>query len=133
SRIVIYGAGPIGLCVLQAALARGAREIVVADLNEERLEAAASLGAATTTAVSEAGAFDIAIDAVGAKATRHGCVRAVRAGGTVVWTGLHEAATELPINDMIRSEITTIGAFAYAPEDFGTALRLLEEGKFDLL
>lgn len=133
SRIVVYGAGPIGLCAVQAAAARGAADIVVVDLNEERLAAAAAMGASTGTAAPEAGGFDIAIDAVGAGATRLGCVRAVRPGGTVVFTGLHEAAAELPVNDMIRSEIATIGAFAYAPEDFEAALRLLGEGVFDLV
>jgi len=134
-RVVVYGAGPIGLCIVQAAKVRGVRDLFVVDLNERRLEAAAALGAATGTALKEedAGAFDIAVDAVGARATRHGCVRAVRRGGTVVWTGLHEAETELPINDMIRSEIATVGAFGYAAEDFETSLRLLGEGVFDLL
>ena len=47
-RVLITGAGPIGLLVSQVAAARGAAEIVVTDVNDDRLAAAAKFGATRT-------------------------------------------------------------------------------------
>ncbi|THF80397.1 galactitol-1-phosphate 5-dehydrogenase [Cohnella fermenti] len=137
-RLLIYGAGPIGLFALQAAKVYGVRDAVVVDLNESRLGIARELGGIAVTSVDELpeevrGEFDAAIDAVGAQATRQRSVEAVRPGGRVVFTGLHEAASALPINDMIRSEISVKGAFAYSQEDFETALLWIGQGRTGLL
>jgi len=136
-RLIIYGAGPIGLLALQAAQSYGVREAVVVDLNEKRLEIAEELGGIAVTGLERSpfaqGEFDAAIDAVGAEATRRGAVRAVRAGGRVVFTGLHEAESRLPINDMIRDEIAAIGAFTYTEQDFATAMSWIAQGRANLL
>ena len=47
-RVLITGAGPIGLLVAQVAAARGASEIVVTDVNDDRLAVAAKFGATRT-------------------------------------------------------------------------------------
>ncbi len=137
-RLLIYGAGPIGLFALQAAQVYGIQDAVIVDLNESRLEIARELGGVAAKSLEELeedsrGGFDAVIDAVGAEATRKLSVAAVRAGGKVVFTGLHEANSSLPINDMIRSEINTKGAFAYSQEDFETALRWIGQGRTNLL
>jgi 2-desacetyl-2-hydroxyethyl bacteriochlorophyllide A dehydrogenase len=136
-RLIIYGAGPIGLFALQAAQVHGVKEIVIVDLNESRLEIARELGGIAVTDPEGSGllpqdGFDAAIDAVGAGITRRKCVQTVRRGGRVIFTGLHEAESALPINDMIREEITTTGAFAYSSEDFATALEWIDHGKVNL-
>ncbi len=135
-RVLIYGAGPIGLFALQAAQVYGVRGVVVADLNEQRLEIARELGGTAVTSLASAGiepGFDAVIDAVGAEVTRQASVNAVRAGGRVVFTGLHEADSKLPVNDMIRNEITAKGAFAYSQDDFETALTWISQGRTNLL
>src|SRR3712207_9256805 len=45
SRVLVTGAGPIGLVSVQAALAFGATEVVVSDVNPARLALARDLGA----------------------------------------------------------------------------------------
>lgn len=137
-RLLIYGAGPIGLFALQAAEAYGIRDIVILDLNESRLEIARELGGIALSSLDQldgntTGEFDAAIDAVGAESTRSGSVQAVRAGGRVVFTGLHEAASSLPVNDMIRAETWVKGAFAYSREDFETAVNWISQGRVHLL
>lgn len=131
---VVVGAGPIGLLLIQALQNYGVKTIYAADLNAERLAMASSLGAQTLslTQTELNGQFDIAIDAVGADATRQGCVRLVRSAGRVVWVGLHEANSELPINDLIRREVVSFGSFAYNPLDFGHALAALADGSLHL-
>lgn len=137
-RLLVYGAGPIGLFALQAAQVYGVRDIVIIDLNEARLEIARELGGIAVTGldqleVGEGGGFDAVIDAVGAEATRRKSMQAVRPGGRVVFTGLHEAESNLPINDMIRSETTVKGAFAYSQDDFDTAVQWIGQGRVNLL
>ena len=134
-RLLIMGAGPIGLLVLQAAQTFGLRHISVVDINEERLEIAQELGAQTARNVSELaeGAyFDNAVDAVGMQITRQTCVDHINPGGRVVFTGLHEEASMLPVNKLIRSEIQVTGAFAYHSDDFETALQWISEGRVSL-
>jgi len=134
-RLLIYGAGPIGLLALQAAQAYGVRNPGILDLNEARLEIARELGGMAATRLEEIGetaSFDAVIDAVGASFTRQQSVSAARSGGRVVFTGLHEAESALPVNDMIRGEIEAKGAFAYSREDFETALQWISEGRMNL-
>ena len=130
---LVVGAGPIGLLVIQALAARGIRQIFCIDLNAERLAMAEKLGAIPATfeaLLSQP--VDIVVDAVGVSATRQGCGRAVRSGGRIVWMGLHEADTALPVNDFIRREITTYGSFAYTPIDFDNALQMLAQKRIML-
>lgn len=130
-RLLIMGGGPIGLLALQAAKVYGLQDIVVVDINEQRLEIARELGAVTWASVPEE-RFDAAIDAVGIELTRQACVESVRPGGRVIFTGLHEEASRLPINTIIRSEIRMTGAFAYHSDDFETALQWISEGRVSL-
>lgn len=136
-RLLVYGAGPIGLFALQAAQVYGLRNIVITDLNESRLEIARELGGIAVTSLDlEADAnvgFDAVIDAVGAEVTRRKSIQAARPGGRVVFTGLHEAESNLPINEMIRSETWVKGAFAYSQDDFETALAWIGQGRVNLL
>lgn len=135
-RLLIYGAGPIGLFALQAAQVYGVRDAVIVDLNESRLEIARELGGIAVTSldqVPDANGFDAVIDAVGAGVTRQKSLAAARPGGKVIFTGLHEADSSLPVNDMIRSELQVFGAFAYAREDFEAALRWIQQGRTQLL
>jgi 2-desacetyl-2-hydroxyethyl bacteriochlorophyllide A dehydrogenase len=138
-RLLITGAGPIGIFVLSAALAMGVQDIVITDINPERLNVARQLGGRTVSDtaayVAEHGQpdFTAAVDAVGLDVTRKMCVEWVRPGGKVIFTGLHEADSTLPINLAIRSEISMSGAFAYNAGDFKTALTLVADGRMGIL
>lgn len=138
-RLLIAGAGPIGMLTLQAARIYGVTDIAVIDINPERLEVIRELGgmaAESFEALPEAfraGGVDAAVDAVGLGATRVLCMNAVRPGGKVVFSGLHEAESKLPVNMAVRNEIATIGAFAYTPADFAKALQWIGQGKVKLL
>ncbi|MHA0856366.1 alcohol dehydrogenase catalytic domain-containing protein [Paenibacillus sp. CMAA1364] len=135
-RVLIYGAGPIGLFALQVAKIHGVHEVVVIDVNEARLEVVRELGGISVTKLDDidiGDGFDAVIDAVGAMVTRQQSVAAARVGGKVIFTGLHEAQSKLPVNDMIRNEIWAKGAFAYSQADFETALLWIGQGKVRLL
>ena len=141
--VLVIGAGPIGLFVIQAMQVHGARDIIAVDLNRERLGTAARLGATTLSPeesdtveevhrITGGKGVDVAVDAVGASVTRNQCIQCAASGGTAVFSGLHEADSPLPVNTMIRSEITCLGSFAYSALNFETALRWLAEGRMGL-
>jgi L-iditol 2-dehydrogenase len=138
-RLLILGAGPIGLCAVAAARAQGVEQIIVSEVATQRLEIALRWGACevinareqeVVTFVRERypGGVDSVIDAVGATAVRTQAIRAVRPGGRVVLIGLHDEESLLPANYLIRQEITLAGSFAYTQTDFTQAIELLARG-----
>ena len=137
--LLILGAGAIGLCCLAVARAESAREIIISDMVDARLQVAAAWGATTTIngraedaaqqmrAALPLGAGAV-IDAVGSNITRTLAVQMVRPGGTVVYIGLHDESSPLAANYLVRQEINVQGSFAYTPADFAHALALLASG-----
>lgn len=142
--LVVLGMGPIGLFVLETARHYGIAQVYALDTNRDRLGLAKALGAAAIldpardnveAIVREATAgFGAAavVDAVGSSATRQSAAKLVRRGGTIVFSGLHVQDTSLPLNDMVRNEIVTRGAFAYRANQFRRAVDLLAHGSLGL-
>jgi len=140
---LVIGAGPIGLFILQVLGVYGVQHRYVADRNPARLAMATAMGCIavpsddllTADAVRQATGgrgVDLAFDAVGSAQTRLTCVSATVAGGQVMAVGLHTDLTELPVNTVIRSELSIRGVFAYSVSSFRTALKLLAEQRIGL-
>jgi L-iditol 2-dehydrogenase len=138
-RLLILGAGAIGLCCVAVARAMGVEAITVSDVDSRRLAIARQWGAQTTIdareqAVPEVmqqlhpGGVDAVIDAVGATPVREQAISAVVPGGPVVLIGLHDEASLLPANYIVRQEVLLVGSFAYTDDDFKRALDLLAQG-----
>ena len=138
-RLLILGAGPIGLFALAAARVQGVEQILVSDVAPQRLEIARRWGARDVINAREQdvlafvqdrypGGVDRVIDAVGTTPVRTQAIRAVVPGGQVVFIGLHDEESLMPANYMIRQEITVTGSFAYTDEDFARAMDLLVRG-----
>jgi L-iditol 2-dehydrogenase len=122
----VFGAGPVGLLVLQVARAFGATAVAVIDPEASRLELARALGAdltvdprggsvpAALAPVAPDGA-DVVFDASGSHAALAGTIEVARRGGRVVWIGL-PAGDQLPIPAamLIDKEIELRGVFRYA-------------------
>lgn len=136
---LVIGAGPIGLLSLQVLLNSGAKRVLIADLDPERLAMAEDLGGDTIasrhddmievvkTATGGQG-VPVSVDAVGTAGTRGQCVAATMTTGKVILSGLHEETSAVPAADIIRREITLRGSFAYSPTNFKRALELLTHG-----
>jgi 2-desacetyl-2-hydroxyethyl bacteriochlorophyllide A dehydrogenase len=136
-RLLVFGAGPIGLLIVRVAQIFGLTDIVVADLNKYRLQIAEAWGARSVLSADEAGklapqGYDVTVDAVGVEATRAASVRLARLGGRVVFSGLHDTANAMPMNIVVRNELELKGAFCYDACDFETALSWLAAGRVDL-
>lgn len=135
SRVLITGAGPIGIVVAQVARAYGATEIIVSDPDAARREQVREFGATTVldpTAepLGELG-VDAFIDASGAPAAVADGIRTVRPAGTVVLVGSGAESMELPTQVIQNRELILTGVFRYA-DTWPTAIALVESGRVDL-
>ena len=128
---VVIGTGTIGLGCMQAALLHGMKAVTVIEPHPTRRNQALSLGAHAAHASAEGvkpGA-DLVVDAVGAEATRLLAIDLLSPGGTAVFIGLHDDETALPWRQVIRSNHTVRGVFAYSDADFQLALDWLAQGR----
>jgi alcohol dehydrogenase len=116
--IAIVGAGPIGLAALLTAQLYSPAEIIMVDLDQNRLEVAKSLGA-TKTVNSHGGkaaeqimeltgkrGVDVAIEAVGVPATFEICQDIVAAGGHIANIGVHGSSVTLKMEKLWDRNIT---------------------------
>lgn len=137
SRVLIAGAGPIGLICAQTARAFGASEVFVSDPVSERREIALQVGATTVIdpIVEEVSAaacdVDAFIDASGSAAAVYAGVEAVARAGRVVLVGSGLVRGELPLSRIQIRELTVTGVFRYA-NTWPLAIDLASSGRVDL-
>jgi threonine dehydrogenase-like Zn-dependent dehydrogenase len=126
TRVVVFGAGPIGLLTIFLA-ARAGAVVRAVDPVAARLETARRLGATDFD-----GPADLAVDAAGFEETWRASIDSVRNGGTVVVLGLGDAEGTLPMALLVRRAITFRGQFAYSRAEFARAVEILAESELDL-
>jgi L-iditol 2-dehydrogenase len=135
SRVLITGAGPIGIVVAQVVRAYGATEIIVSDPDESRRLQAEDFGATTVLDPTAAPIGDLGVDAFidasGAPAAVCDGIRAVRPAGVVVLVGSGAETMELPTQVIQNRELVLTGVFRYA-NTWPTAIELVESGRVDL-
>jgi Zn-dependent alcohol dehydrogenase len=137
--VLIIGAGGVGLSAVMATAMVGAYPIVVADVSDERLALARSLGATHTVnsasddlaaAVLDAspGGVQWAFEAVGKPETIMAGVRCLRPTGTLVAIGLAKSGqtVSLPINDLVQRDIRVVGSLYGSGNTVVQIPRLLE-------
>jgi threonine dehydrogenase-like Zn-dependent dehydrogenase len=142
-RLAIVGAGVMGSLCLKMGLSLGARDILVADLNHQRLEIMRQLGAAHALntgspegmkeckTVAGSG-FDVVIDASGSGPARQAAFDLCRPGGQIVLLGMGEQSSAIDFVTSMRKEHRVVMSFAYTPLDFERSLSLILEGAVDL-
>jgi L-iditol 2-dehydrogenase len=137
SRVLVTGAGPIGLVSVQAALAFGATEVVVSDVNPSRLALAKELGA---TAVVDARTDDLTglerppqvlLECSGHPGATAQALRALDRAGRAVLVGMGGDELPLPLSVVQEHELQVIGTFRYAGT-WPTAIALVASGRIDL-
>lgn len=150
SRVVVFGAGPIGLGAIAVLRDRGIEDIISIDLSAYRLGLATELGARATvradgdiweTIGREHGtdslygqpvvASDVFIDAAGVGVNVRGVFDHARFGARLVIVALHKAETSLPLFQIMAKEMVIKGSMAY-PDEFDSVLELLTAGRVDV-
>lgn len=136
----IFGAGGIGLFLIQALKAAGLSEIFITDILKHRLDTAISLGAKLAINASEEDpvqtifretkglGVDRSFEAVGLEKTLLQSVGALKKGGVCILLGLFEDSLQdpFPVNLFVQREIQLRGSRGYC-WDFQVALDLVEK------
>jgi (R,R)-butanediol dehydrogenase/meso-butanediol dehydrogenase/diacetyl reductase len=138
----VIGAGGIGAFVVAGAAERGAEPLIVADIDEERLETARRLGAHVTIDVRGrdlAGAIleatdgegaHVVIEASGAPHAPAAALAAARRGGRVLLVGLQSAPRELDLFSFTVREVDVATTLAHVCDvDLPESLELLARGE----
>jgi L-iditol 2-dehydrogenase len=137
SRVLITGAGPIGLVALQCALAFGATDVVVADVNPHRLGLATQLGAtgvidARTASAQDSGLQpDVLLECSGHPGATGDALRALAPAGRAVLVGMGGDELAVPLGVLQARELELTGTFRYA-NTWPTAIALAGSGRVDL-
>ena len=148
-KVVVFGAGPIGLSVLLALRACGVENPVCVDLSDSRLRVAASLGATplrgdaadlraqlrgvhgkARVMGAPAPASDVYIEATGVGAVFEKLTRLPRVGGRIVVVGVHKAPVRLDLVNLLVREQEIVASLAY-PDEFPEVVELLASGRID--
>jgi (R,R)-butanediol dehydrogenase/meso-butanediol dehydrogenase/diacetyl reductase len=146
-KVVIFGAGPIGLGAAIWLKLRGIEHVVVADVIPERLGTALTVGAdavidssredvpARLTELHGQGAnalgqprpgTDIYIDAAGAAAVFNTTVACAKWGAKLVMVAVQKKSGAIDLGGMLRSELTLIASQGYPTEIFEVTAQLAE-------
>ncbi|TCL76549.1 2-desacetyl-2-hydroxyethyl bacteriochlorophyllide A dehydrogenase [Hydrogenispora ethanolica] len=124
-RVLIYGAGPIGLLHLQMALHSGSAMVVMNDLNPQKLALAEKLGASATVSAAAPDAdlqlkklapsgFDVVIDCTGVAKVVERSLSFLKNSGRLVIFGVCPQNSEIRLNpfQIYRRDLKIIGVFA---------------------
>jgi 2-desacetyl-2-hydroxyethyl bacteriochlorophyllide A dehydrogenase len=118
-RVLILGAGTIGLLAAQFALAEGA-QVHLAGVRQGALDLARQLGVQHVWTMNEIEAnhgeqFDAVIDATSMVDAPALCVRLVRPAGRVVLIGISLTPSTVDTRDIVLNDITVVGILSASP------------------
>jgi D-arabinitol dehydrogenase (NADP+) len=140
SPALLFGAGPIGLLLLQGLLVKGVATVAVVDPVERRLQIAGQLGASLTlTPGPELNGllrnaapfgFDVVAEATGNPAVVEGMLTYAAPGGKILIFGVSPEEARVPVSpyDVYAKDLSIIGSFSLAGT-FPEALTLLASGR----
>ncbi|CAA9326885.1 MAG: L-idonate 5-dehydrogenase [uncultured Microvirga sp.] len=139
-RVLVTGAGPIGVLTLLAARDAGAAEVVITDVADAPLALAAKVGAdqainvaqdadAMARFMPDKAFFDVMFEASGNPAALRQGIEVVRPRGIVVLIGVGGEAS-LMLNVLVAKEVELRGTFRFDRE-FAQAVAAISSGRID--
>ena len=150
NRVIVFGAGPVGLLCAGVSRGYGAREVVVIDIQRERLKFAESWVSggcktfmpAKVEAAENAAKLrdqlgwddgaDVVLEATGAEPCIQQGLAMCRKGGTYVQVGMGKETITFPMLSVCTGGLTVKGSFRYKEGDYRVALDLIERGVLDV-
>lgn len=142
--VLVTGAGPIGLVCAMVSRAFGATRVVMTDVNPQRLEFAAKIGAADATvnvgglSAADAAAAVLAANGGAPVAVAHECcgftsalqtaIAATKGGGAITLVGMGSDTVTLPLLEASIREVDLRPIFRYR-HSYPTAIQLIAAGK----
>lgn len=142
-KVLVVGAGPIGLFALLSAKLKGA-QVYIADILDGRLEIAKKFGAdgvinTQRTAITEetarltnGGGFDVCIEACGLSATFLTCIECAAFAGNIILIGNGKKETTFLHSILLKKELNVFGSRNSYAKDFMELIEIAAAGKVDL-
>ena len=137
SRVLVTGAGPIGILCAETARAAGASWVGVADVQPDRLKAAGEFAVdevidARTGVDYASFRPDVMLECTGAEPVVDAGIRALQPRGRAVLVGMGAKPVQaLPVATIQNRELIVTGTFRYA-HTYPDAIALAASGRIDL-
>lgn len=145
-RIIIMGAGPIGLITLQLSKIFGAKEIIITDILNSRLKLAKEFGATYAINIREIDlvkwvydtfgrdGIDKVFECVGGNQniTINQAINLTRKGTKIILIGVFKRSLPIEINLIQDRELEIVGSLVYTSNDFSEAIDLLYKKKINV-
>ena len=141
--VLVIGAGPIGLGIMQYVRLAGAK-VIAMDMSEERLEFCQKWASPDYTvnakenpesAIEEITIGDyptVVFDATGNINSMNNAFKYTAHGGSLIYVGLVQADLQFPDQEFHKRELTMFASRNATKEDFETVIKSVEEGKIDV-
>jgi 2-desacetyl-2-hydroxyethyl bacteriochlorophyllide A dehydrogenase len=143
-RVLIIGAGPIGIATLEFVRLIGA-EITIMDTNQARLEfvgrtygierlvevSPENPGLEATKALTDGDMYSLVIDATGNRFSMSGALHFVAPTGRLVYVGITQGEIAFPHPALHRHEVSLLASRNALPADFRRIITLIEDGAID--
>ncbi len=135
-RVVILGAGPIGILLLQTTQLTGAAQVTVVEKNEARAELARACGAHVCFSRLDDlkdDHYDVVIDATGVVPVMERTIDFVRHGGTVLFFGVPPAGQGMQLEafKIFRKGLALLSSFTSVRNSY-QAVALLQSKQIDV-
>lgn len=143
-KVVVLGAGPIGILLAQSVKAFGASEVMVTDVSDYRLHLASECGADYTVNTRETDfneallhAFgpdkaDVIYDCAGNDTTINQAVRCARKGSQIILVAVFADMAKVDLAVLNDHELDLNTSMMYRHEDYLDAIQFVSEGKVHL-
>lgn len=143
-KMLIIGAGPIGLFALMTAKAKGV-QVYVADILDGRLQLAKELGAdgiinceennlrEETERITDRHGFDVCVEACGLPATFLSCIDCAAFAGKIILIGNGKKETSFLHSILLKKELNVFGSRNANSADFAQVIDWIAEGKVDVM
>ena len=143
-KVLVVGAGPIGLFALISAINKGA-EVYVADILDGRLQKALEFGAKgvinsakpeikeEAMKITGGDGFDCCIEACGQSVTFLNCIDCCAFAGNIILIGNGKKETTFLHSILLKKELNVYGSRNSYPTDFKDVIDLISSGKVDVL
>ncbi|OOG00637.1 hypothetical protein ASPCADRAFT_38429 [Aspergillus carbonarius ITEM 5010] len=141
--VLVLGGGPVGIGIIQVLKLQGAKNIMVAELTENRKKFASGYGAthvldprevdvaAKVRELTNSMGADVIFDTAGVEVALNGAIDACRTRGTIVNIAVWEKRPALRVNDLMYSEINYTGSALYDESAFQNVLQALSYGQLN--
>lgn len=138
-RVLIFGAGPIGILVALVARHAGAVVVGIVEPSERRRQVVESLGLTALTPdqapvarLHHDGSADVVFDCAGHHSVTPRLTEVAPVRGRIVIVAVHHGPTGVDLRELAFAEQEIIGVRVYEPDDFAGAVQLISRGVLPL-